>query len=61
MEGVKLKFECSYETAIGWDKNIYFSIPSEKIMAPGAGINSYLSDLKLIEALTKIIVLVKVY
>lgn len=48
MEGVKLKFECSYETSIGWDKNIYVSIFSEKIMAPEAGINSYLSDLKLI-------------
>lgn len=48
MEGVKLNFECSYETSIGWDKNIYVSIPSEKIMAPEAGINSYLSDLKLI-------------
>lgn len=30
-------------------------------MAPEAGRNSSLSDLKLIEALTKIIVLVKVY
>lgn len=50
MEGVKLMFECSYETAIGWDKNIhtYIYIIFEKIMALEAVINSYLSDLKLI-------------
>lgn len=48
MEGMKLKFEYSYEIEIGWDKNIYVSIPSEQIMAPEAGINSCLLDLELI-------------